>query len=66
MVSERGGAPSLNEVLLEVDPLRARVEDPRELEVAGGVGDDVTGHAGPLPLGHPVYLDLVRFAKRLV
>ena len=66
MVGERGGAPNLDQVLLEVDPLRARVEHPRELEVAGGVGDDVAGDAGTLPLGHPVDLDLVRFAERLV
>ena len=66
MVGEGGGAPDLDKVLLQVDPLRARVEDPRELEVAGGVGDDVAGHAGALPLGHAVDLDLVRLAERLV
>ena len=66
MVCERSGAPDLNEILLKVDPLRARVEHPRELEVAGGVGYDVAGDADALPLGHPVDLDLVRFAKRLV
>ena len=66
VVRERCGAPAFNEVLLEVDPLRARVEHPRELEVAGGVGDDVAGHADALPLGHAVDLDLVRFAEWLV
>ncbi len=56
----------LYEVLLQVQPLRAGVEDPLEPEVGGRVGDDVAGDADLLPLGHAVHLHLVRLAERLV
>ncbi len=51
---------------MHVQSFRGGVEDPLELEVLGRVGDDVTAHLDPLPLGHPVHLDLARLAKGLV
>lgn len=66
VVCHGAGAPDFDEVLLKVESLRAGVENPFELEIQGGVGDDVAADPDLLALRHAVHLDLVRLAKRFV
>ena len=66
VVRQRSAPLNLDEVLLQVEPLRAGVEHPLEAEVGAGVGDDVAADADFFALGDAVDLDLVGLAEGLV